>query len=186
MYNPRLASRYANSLLGLAIEQNQLDAVYTDMLLLQQITKSSHDFVMMLRSPIIKSDKKQAVLDAVLNGKLGVITQGFLKLIVSKGREYFLPEIIVAFIQQYKKVKSISEVKLTTAFELDNSLKQLIADKIKSKTPLQNVELNTSVDPELIGGFTIEVEDKLWDASIARDLHDIRKQFLDNIFVQKI
>jgi F-type H+-transporting ATPase subunit delta len=62
----------------------------------------------------------------------------------------------------------------------------LIADKIASRTPLKNVELKTSVDPELIGGFTLEVEDKLWDASIARDLQDIRKQFLDNMFVQKI
>ena len=55
MPNPRLAARYAKSILGLAIEKSQLEEVYKDMVLLQETCKSSRDFVNLLRSPIIKA-----------------------------------------------------------------------------------------------------------------------------------
>ena len=58
MPNPRLASRYAKSLIDLSIEKGQLEDVYADMQWLNKITVSNPDFVSVLRSPVIKSDKK--------------------------------------------------------------------------------------------------------------------------------
>src|SRR5882762_5320283 len=114
MPNPRLAGRYAKSLIDLAIEKNQLTAVYNDMLFLQEACKVSKEFVVLLKSPIIKADKKGKVLDAITGGKISVITATFNKLLLQKGREFYLPEIITAFIAQYKENKGIHTVKLTT------------------------------------------------------------------------
>lgn len=61
MPNPRLATRYAKSLIDLSVERGQLDVVYGDMQYLQQVCKASRDFVNLLRSPVIKADKKQAI-----------------------------------------------------------------------------------------------------------------------------
>ena len=66
MQNPRLATRYAKSLLNLAVETNNLEAVLKDMQLLNDICIQSHDFVIMLRSPVINGDKKLNVIDIVL------------------------------------------------------------------------------------------------------------------------
>src|SRR4051812_43875178 len=115
MPNPRLAYRYAKSLLDLAIEKGQLDQVNKDMMYLQQLTKASRDFVNLLRSPIVSSDKKNAVIDAVAGKNISAMTSSFTRLLVTKGREGDLPEIINAFIQQYKQKKEIHTVKLTTA-----------------------------------------------------------------------
>ncbi|HXB44212.1 MAG TPA: ATP synthase F1 subunit delta [Puia sp.] len=186
MPNPRLATRYAKSLIDLALERGEIEPVYSDMLLLQSVCKSSKDFVSLLKSPIIKGDQKQKVLDAVTNGRIGMITASFNKLLVAKGREDVLPEIITAFIQQYKDHKEIFIVKLTTATPVSEELKNAILEKIRKDTSMQNIELQTEIKESLIGGFVLETAGQLMDASIAFGLNNVRKQFQNNDFIYKI
>jgi F-type H+-transporting ATPase subunit delta len=185
MQNSRLAARYAKSLLDLAIEQNQLDAVYADMKWLQQINKSNPDFVALLRSPIISSDKKDKILDAVIGSKVSKLTMLFTNLLTSKTRESNMPEIVNAFIAQYNTLKNIQTVKLTTATPISDELKNSIVAKVKSATST-GVEIETEVKEELIGGFKLEVGGTLIDASILRDLNDVRKQFLNNEYIHSL
>lgn len=186
MQSPRLAGRYAKSLLDISKEQGQMEAVFEDMLTLQNITKASRDFVMLLRSPVVTADKKNNVIAAVTVGKISSLTATFIKLLVSKGREAVLPEIIPAFIQQYKALKKIYTVKLTTAVPASESMKTEIVSRVKQTSDMQNIELETVVDPDLIGGFTLQAGDKLIDASVAYDLKQIAKQFENNDFIYKV
>lgn len=186
MQNPRLASRYAKSLLDLAKEQGALELVLADMELINQICTSNADFVQMLRSPIIKADKKFAILQAILGDKIGPLTTAFIKLLTAKGREFFLPEMTTAYAKQYKELKHINTVTLTTAVGIDDQLKQNIHDKIVASLKGEAVELHTQVDASLIGGFTLEVGDKSFDASIKRDLNDIKAQFTKNLYIADI
>ena len=96
MTNPRLATRYAKSLLDLSVEQNKLEAVYADMKLLKGINKSNPDFVALLRSPIITSDKKDKILDAVIGKNISQLSMLFIRLLTTKKRESNLPEIVTA------------------------------------------------------------------------------------------
>ncbi len=186
MPNPRLASRYAKSLIDLAKEKEQLEAVYEDMKYLQAVCKSSHEFVTFLRSPVIKADKKNAIISAITKDNIGALTTAFTKLLVSKGREEDLPEIISAFIDQYNEIKNIHRVKLTTAVEVSDDLRNAIVTKVKAEAGLPNIELESKVDEALIGGFVLEFNNNLLDASVLRDLKDIRKQFNENVYVRNI
>ncbi|RAJ04157.1 F-type H+-transporting ATPase subunit delta [Chitinophaga skermanii] len=182
MQNPRLASRYAKSLIDLATEKNELEAVQQDMTLLTAIAKSNPDVVALLKSPIIKADKKVKILGAILDGKITAITSAFIRLLTIKGRESFLAEIASEYTKQYNVIKNIATVKVTTAIQLDDAILSTIKQKVEAAANRQ-VVIETSVKPELIGGFVLETGDKLFDASILRDLNDIRKQFSQNIFV---
>lgn len=186
MNNPRLANRYAKSLVDLAIERDQLAMVFDDMKFLQSICNSNQDFVAVLKSPVIKEDKKNKIIEAVTGGRISALTTGFIKLLGIKTRESNLPEIIEAFIVQYNEVKGIHKVKITTADVLSEEMKASFIDKIKSSDGLENIELETSVNEKLIGGFVLEMEGKLVDASILRDLKDIKKQFMNNDYIRKI
>ena len=186
MPNPRLAARYAKSLIDLATEKGQLEAVYADAQYLQAVTKASRDFANLLRSPIIKADKKLQIIEAVTTGKVGVITAAFNKLLVSKGRESDLPEIMEAFIDQYNSIKGIHKVKLTTAVPVSDEVKNAIMAKATAEAGLSKIELESKVDESLIGGFVLEYNNNLVDASILRDLKDIKKQFSKNVYVQQI
>src|SRR6266436_2595843 len=105
MPNPRLASRYAKSIIDLSVERGQLETVYKDMQFLQQVFKASRDFVNLLRSPVVNADKKQAIVDAITKNRISELTAAFLRLLINKSRESDLPEIVNAFIMQYNSIK---------------------------------------------------------------------------------
>jgi F-type H+-transporting ATPase subunit delta len=187
MPNPRLAARYAKSLIDLSTERNQLEDVYKDMQFLQRICKSNPDFVNLLRSPVVNADKKQSIIDAITKNNISVLTAAFIKLLINKGRESDTPEISFAFIEQYNAIKGIHKVKLTTATAISEDLKNAIVSKVKNEAKLEHVELESKTDDEIIGGFVLEFNNNLVDASVLRDLKDISKQFKErNVFVQNI
>jgi F-type H+-transporting ATPase subunit delta len=186
MPNPRLAARYAKSLIDISIEQGQLEHVYADMQFLQRIIKENPELGALLRSPIVNADKKEKILTAVTDGRITPLTASFNKLLVTKGREENLPEIITAFIKQYKDYKNIHVVQLTTATPVSEEVKNAIVAQIRSTSNMQNIELETKIDPNLIGGFVLQSGDKLVDASISYDLRQIAKQFESNEFIYAI
>ena len=186
MLNPRVASRYAKSVLDLAVEKGQLEQVYNDMLYLKSLTKESRDFLNLLRSPVVKGDAKIKVIKAVTAGKISELTTAFINLMVSKTREAVLPEVITSFIQQYKSHKNIHVVKLTTATPVSDQVKTAIINQVKKTSNMQIIELEEKVDPNIIGGFVLQAGDKLIDASIAYDLKNISRQFENNDFIYKV
>lgn len=182
----RIASRYAKSLVSLAAEQNKLDRVAEDIRLFQSLV-SNRDLYLLLKSPIIKADKKQQILDAVFNSKLDPLMSAFLEILVRKGREAYLPEIANAFMEQYKRLKHISTVRLTTAAPLSEETIAAIRKKLESSDATDDViELIAEADPGLIGGFVIEFDGRLYDTSVANKLEELKREFRDNLYISQI
>jgi F-type H+-transporting ATPase subunit delta len=186
MNNPRLATRYAKSIIDLAVEKNILDVVYNDMKFILRICKSNPDFVAVLRSPIIKPTSKGKIIEAVTKDSVSVLTSAFIRLLIVKTRELNLPEIADAFVDQYNEINNIHKVKIATAVEMSETLKTAILTNVLESTPLASIDLETVVDEALIGGFILETEGRLIDASILKDLKEIKMQFLDNEYLHKI
>jgi F-type H+-transporting ATPase subunit delta len=187
MNNPRLAGRYAKSLLDLATEQNQVDAVYADMKWIHKICKSNPDFVNVLRSPVIKPSAKQNILESITKERVSTLTSAFIKLLVIKARETNLPEIATTYIDQFNELRNIHKVKITTAEPLTPEMQNAIMANVKAAaTANQTFEIETTVKNELIGGFLLETDGTLVDASILRDLKDIQKQFMNNDYLHRI
>ena len=186
MNNPRLAQRYAKSLVDISMEMNRFDEVRKDVLLLQHIMKSSREFVVMLNSPVIASDKKFKIINAVTKGEMSNIMQTFLKLLTNKKREDSLPGIVSSFLEQYNKINGLHNATLTTAAPISEKLVQSFVEKIKASSSIDHLTLKTEVDEKLIGGFILQMEGKLIDASILRDLTDVKKQFENNDYIHKL
>ncbi|NND05678.1 MAG: ATP synthase F1 subunit delta [Saprospiraceae bacterium] len=176
----RIAVRYAKSLLDLAIERGELDQVLHDMDQLKA-SLSSRDFYLMVKSPIISTGKKKVIFDRLFKDSLNKTVNSFLQIMVRKGRENLLPEIVDSFKEQYRTHKQISPVMLTTAVALDEKTIAQIKEKlIQSGQTEKNVELLVKVDPSLIGGFRLEFEGKEYNTSLAYRLEEMRKQFSTN------
>jgi F-type H+-transporting ATPase subunit delta len=187
MNNPRLAGRYAKSLLDLATEQNQVDAVYADMKWISSICKSNRDFVAVLRSPVIKPSAKEKIIESVTKERVSKLTSAFIQLLVRKNRELNLPEIVNTYIDQFNALRNIHKVKITTAEPISAEMKEAIMKNVKAvATQGQTFEIETQVKNELIGGFLLETSGTLVDASILRDLKDIQKQFMNNDYLHRI
>lgn len=173
----RIASRYAKSLLDLAIEGNKLDDVLQD---IQGFNKmlENRDLQLLLKSPIVSASHKSSIFKDLFEGKVSDLTKSFFDVILRKGREQFLPEIATEFLSQYKDYKGITDVVLTTAAPLsDELLANIKAQLVDSKSTKDTVEIETKIDEDLIGGFVVEIGDLLYDNSIAYKLKEMKKQF---------
>jgi F-type H+-transporting ATPase subunit delta len=94
---------------------------------------------------------------------------------VKNGRENFIPAIARVFIHETKKYKGITESVLTTAVKVDEKVKKQITDLI-SEVFKTKVELKENIDPEIVGGFILQIDDNYIDASIKNKLRKIRKE----------
>lgn len=179
------ARRYAKSLIRLAIEKNILEDIYSDMSLIYNTVSNNKEFQLLLKSPIVNATKKQAVLNAVFNNKLNELSLLFLKLISSKKRDALVQSIANSFINQYKHLNNIVIAEVTTAIKLDE--KQI--NKIVSlyKTGAENkFEIIEKVNPEIIGGFVLRVGDSQIDASISKEIRELKKAFNENPYIAEI
>jgi F-type H+-transporting ATPase subunit delta len=113
------------------------------------------------------------------------MTSAFFKIILTKGREAYLPDIADEFVNQYKDIKHISTVRLTTAVPLGaETISRLKQKLVASSATEDHVELVTKVDPDILGGFVIEFDDKLYDSSVTHKMELLRKEFAKNLFVK--
>lgn len=186
MPNTRLAARYAKSLLDLSVEMNELDATLSDMMLLDNVCAQSNEFATILRSPVIPGAKKLAIINAVTKDKMSDLSRRFVHLLLNKGRELNMPEIVTAFIEQYNTLKNIKTVKVTTATPIADKTRDELHNKVAGFFPGATVRLKTAIDEHLIGGFVLEADDKLFDASVRKKLNDIKTGIIDSSYVSRM
>ena len=178
----RIATRYAKSLLDLAIEQNIVEDIKDDMTGFSQMI-ANKDLALLLKSPIVNVSKKKSIFKVLFGSKFNKLTNAFLNIVLVKGRESALPEIAAEFEHQYKNLKGITDVTITTAVDLDDKNLNKIKDTLlASNETATKLNITTVVNPEIIGGFIIEIGDKLYDNSVAFKLNNLKKSFKGNEF----
>jgi F-type H+-transporting ATPase subunit delta len=175
----KIANRYAKSLIDLSVDKNVLDEVVRDTRGFLELT-ANKDFGVFLKSPIIHADKKIEVLVELLGGKVRPELLDFFKMVVRKGREGILPDILTVVEDKYNEMKGVTRVVITSAVELSDSEFERIAAKLK-KTSLvsANIEFIKKINPALMGGFVIEIGDKRYDASVAGKMKKLRNQLIE-------
>jgi F-type H+-transporting ATPase subunit delta len=174
----RVAHRYAQALLDLSTEKNVVEKVNADMLQLSSVCKDSQDFVNLLSSPIVDSNKKSEIFKAIFDSKMEKMSMEFMELILKNSRENIIPEIAKGFVSLYKKKNNILDVTVISATKLDIATKDQIITKIKASFD-GTIEMIEKVDPELIGGFIVRIDDKQIDASIASQLSNLKNILLN-------
>ncbi len=172
-----VASRYAKSLLELCLEQGNLDTTLADLEVMETALQSK-DLMYLIKSPIVKTDKKLQIYQEAFSSKMGKLSNAFFELIFKKGREAHLPVIIEEFKSQVNAHRGISSVTLTSATPIGaDVLEQIKKGLAESSETLSEINVETVVDPSLIGGFKLMIGDKLYDASVAHKLERLRKEF---------
>ena len=133
MIASKITTRYAKSLLDLAIETNQLKECYNDLIAVEALCSKSNDFSLMLKSPIINTSKKLSILKSLFENKLSKTTYLFVELITKKKRESLLHSISKNFIELYKSHHKIITASVTTTIPLDKDLKEKVVSFVKKK-----------------------------------------------------
>lgn len=180
----RVASRYALSLLELAEEKGVLDQVEKDMRYFLSVCDASHEFVVVLKNPIIPHAKKKQILEALFAGKVSEFTLALFTLITHKNREAFLPAIAREFKAQYRVKKGIELAEVTTTYPLSEEQRVQFISLVASKSG-KKVELNEKVDASILGGYILTIGDRMIDESIQNKLTRLKSKLKDNSYTPK-
>lgn len=181
----RIASRYAKALLQLAEERKCLDEVMKDMTSFTTVCKENRDFVLLLKNPIASSYKKLAIIKQIFDGKVNEMTFGIFDILTRKNREMYLPEVALAFREQYHTVKGIVESTITTVSPISAAIKKDISAVVKNITNSE-VVLTEKIDPSIIGGFVLRIGDKQIDDSVSAKLRELKLQLTDKNYINKL
>lgn len=176
MTQSRAISRYAEAFFMFAQGESFLEVAYADALLIREVCRGNRDFIVFLKNPVIKGEKKTAVINKVFHGSLSEKTLGFIHLIIENKRESLLSEIILKFTKLYLEHKNIVDAEIVTAVPIQKETIQKLKSFISTISGYEHVELNNEVDEKIIGGFTLKYNDKLLDASVVHELDRIRKE----------
>ena len=172
MRSTKSAIRYAKAILELSSESNSVEQVAADMERIIVAGNETADFQIFLNSPVIKTDKKIDILK-VLFSEFTELTMSFVELITKNKREYLLTEIASSFVSLLKKQNGIVPVSVTSAVKLEKETLAQILNKLKAHVD-GDFEVTEEVDPSLIGGFVVRMDDKQIDASIASQLNRMK------------
>ncbi|MCC6684381.1 MAG: ATP synthase F1 subunit delta [Bacteroidia bacterium] len=178
MAESRVSSRYAKSLIDLALEQNKLEEVNKDMVLFIDVCRQSQDLVKLFRNPVIDPASKLSIVKKIFSSSINPLTLLFLETVIKKNREFFITDIAGEFRKAYNLMKGILTASVTTAVTIDDKLKSEIRVFIEQQTKKQ-VELSANTNTDIIGGLVIRMDDKLFDASIASKLAAIKKNLIN-------
>lgn len=174
MKSTKVATRYAKALLELAIENNKIDSILGDMNYLLSANAETRDFELLLKSPIIKADKKIAIFEVIFD-QFESVTKAFVELITRNGREALLPEIAQAFDTQVKEFKGIVPVTIVSATPLTEQTRNTIIAKVQASVK-GSLEVTEKIDASLIGGFVVKMDDKQIDASVVSQLNNLKQR----------
>ena len=179
MDQSKVSTRYAKAFFSLAKEKEQLDILKKDIELIDSICRESDEFKLLLESPVIGTSLKLRLMETIFKGKVNETTLGFIHLVTKNKREAHLPGICRNILTMYQGDRKVKTAVLTSAV----SLGQKTQDHIKSlleDTFQTSVDLNEKVDPELIGGFILRVDDRQVDASVATRLRKVEEKLLQS------
>ena len=177
MLNTKITNRYAKALLDLAISENQLDVIVGDLEFVKKSILSLRELSLLIKSPIVKRDKKRKIFNELFKDKISETALKFCELIINRQRSELLLDIIQRFLELKDEYLNIKSVSVKSAIELDeiqlNELRTVLEKKLGKQ-----VHINLTIDKNLIGGFIVQIDDTVIDASLKHQLELLRKKFL--------
>ena len=165
---------YANGIFELAKAEGELERVETELFSVAQALEGSNELRSTLTDPQLPLERKQAVIDDLLEGRASSLTVGLIQFMVSQGRASDLSAIARALVEEAaaSRQKAVAEVR--SAVPLDDATVSRLASSLSRATG-KSVEVKVIVDPEVIGGLSARIGDTVIDGSLARRVDSLRQ-----------
>lgn len=170
-----VSKTYADAMFALATEENRLDEFEEASHKMLLVLEENKEFLALLGQPDISDAKKEQIIEEVFGATIPKELVGMLILLVKKGHTAEIESVFDHFIRLVKQEKKIGKAYVTTAFALSDEKKETILNRLLELTPYESIEMNYTVDKELIGGMVIRIGDRRIDTSIRTRLYELSR-----------
>lgn len=170
--------RYASALLDFAESKSVQHIVYEEAkMLITQFNRFSQLSVA-LENPVLSIAEKRGFIVLATGNKISETFDHFLSLLFENNRQGYLHEIVLKYVDLYRRKNNIFHCRLTTATVTEPEVEKKLVSLVENTTG-GKVEFEKITDPEIIGGFLFEVDFMRWDASISGQLRRIKQEYID-------
>ena len=170
--------RYAKALFEYAGQAQCTDRVYAEMKAVADSYINEPSLRRILDNPVLGKTQKSELMHTAAGGAVSEVFSRFVEVVLHNHRERYFRQMSLMYLDLYRHVNHISIGRLETAVEPATHVRERISQLIASREG-GTVELTTAVKPELLGGFIFEMNSERLDASVATELRNIRKQFIE-------
>jgi F-type H+-transporting ATPase subunit delta len=167
---------YAKALFSLAIDKKNTAAIKADAQTLKSLAQNHTEFKDLISNPTVSNQTKSNIIKNTFAGKIQPETLNFLFLLIKKGRLGQLGSICETIIHLVNQSENLTQVKLTTATAVTDTEKSQIATKFLGD---RKYEIESLVNPELVGGFVLEFDNKILDNSISTQLQTLKNNLIN-------
>ncbi|NET23972.1 MULTISPECIES: ATP synthase F1 subunit delta [unclassified Okeania] len=164
---------YAAALMSLAKSKDLAERFGEDIRSLINIMDESPELKQFMGNPIIKPEDKKAVLQRMMGDEVNPYMRNFLKLLVDRGRIIFLEEIGKKYLALLRELNQTVLAEVTSTVELNEDQKNTVRERVKSMTDARDVDIETKIDPSLLGGVIIKIGSQIIDSSLQGQLRRI-------------
>ena len=172
----RAAIRYAKAVLDQANHANISEVVFGDMKSIQETLAGSKELRVVLQSPVVKAEEKKQALIQIFE-KNSDVTKGLIQILTSNKRINLLGGVALAYVDLYNNSKGVKVATVITAVAITPEIEANVLSKVKQMTGSENVTINNTIDESIIGGFILRVGDLQYNASIANQLGNLKREF---------
>ena len=173
--NIKIARKYSNALISSAIEVNSADKVFQDLIFISETMKTNGQLSAFLDNPVITNTDKTDVVKKLFSVHIDKISLDFILMLLEKGRLSILNEVVNQYSCAYNRYKNIIKPTVISAIELNDEQKTRITDKLSQKFS-KTIMPEYKVEPDIIGGLIIEIDDKTIDCSLKSKFENMKKQ----------
>jgi len=175
MYRSLVTLRYAKALFLEAEEHQEAEQILSDVDRITRALDDHPELKLALMDPVIHTSQKQNIIQGIFHEHISSLMLRFIQLVLRNRREAYLENIFRNYRDIFNEKRGIKTVRLTTALKLGDREKEDVKQLIRSAFDARKVDFREDVDYRIMGGFIIQVEDQLLDASVRRQLEMIRK-----------
>lgn len=181
----KINSNYAKALFLLAQDLGQVEECYHDMLVVRDVCAENRDFCVVMGNPVIRSDRKVAIVTEIFRGHVSDATMAFLVFVTRKNRAVNLHGIASFFDELYCQHNNIVKAKMLTACEVDDDNLARVRQVIANFTH-KTVQLDAQTTDKMLGSFYLVFDNYLYDARLRTKIAKLRAEFSKNDYESKL
>lgn len=172
-----VAHRYAKALLKFVQEAKTGEKVYSQVgMLVVRMHGIQQLKDVLQKHPELPLDRKLEILDSALGEPASHELKRFVKLVDANGRMEYLERMLYSFLEQYREANAIKVGRVVTACPVPGLRDRL--QSILSEMTAASVYIDEEVDPTLIGGFVLNIDDLRMDASVEGQFRRLRQELI--------
>jgi len=171
-------STYAEALFEAAHERDELVGVLEELQEFKDALEQSEELRLFFYGGEVPEREKRRAIDGLTEG-MTLSTRNFLKILSDNGREEILEEVLLRYEELVKEHLGRVEVEVTTAVELTDEKLERIRERLGRSLEGREVILQTSVDPNILGGAVFRFGGRMVDSSVRGRLASLREEMLE-------